>query len=305
MKIKINLPRNISSVMRKIGNIADANGLAVYLVGGCVRDILLEVENLDLDIVVEGNALEFIKLLRSEIDLDVLTHPRFGTATVTLPNGFKIDFTSARKENYAHPAALPSVTFSSINDDLFRRDFSINALAAKIDRSNFGQLLDLFEGQKDLKAARVRILHDQSFIDDPTRIVRAIRFAQRYNFRIESETLKLMRQAIASGLLKKISRFRLGREFILLLKEKQPLPAIELFDQLCGLKIIHPMIKLDKIAKAGLKARPAKSDWLVYFSLLTRKLNAEQLEKLCCDFCLTRIDKRRLKALRSEGSILR
>ena len=296
--LKQRLPTRIFKIIRRVGNIAEDKGISVYIVGGFIRDILLGVENLDLDIVIEGEAIAFVKFLKEKINIDTVTHPRFGTATVTLPGGSKIDFASARKEHYAYAACLPNVTFSSIREDLFRRDFSINAMAVKINRNDFGQLLDLFSGQKDLLEKQIRVLHDRSFIDDPTRILRAIRFEQRYNFKIEADTFKLMRRALASGLLERLTRPRLGREFILLLKEEKPLKAIARFDQLCGLKLIHPLMRLDKIVKARFESSKPEDNWLVYFVLLTKKLNAQQLEKLCCGFCLTRKDKQKLKALK-------
>ena len=332
--LKQRLPAGVLKSIRKIGNFAQEKGFSAYIVGGFLRDVLLGVENLDLDIIIEGDAITFVKLLKEKIALDMVTHRRFGTATITLPDGFKIDLASARKEHYAYPAVLPTVTFSSIREDLIRRDFTINALAVKINRNNFGQLLDLFEGQKDLTERKVRILHDRSFIDDPTRIFRAIRFEQRYNFKIEEQTLKLMREALASGMLERLTRSRLGREFILLLKEAKPLKAISRFDQLCGLQVIHPLIRLDKMLQVkknlpfgqrleqifldpeaegrrissgniisyAIKQKLPKpqDNWLVYFVLLTKRLNDQQLEKLCCDFSLTRKDKQKLKTLRTK-----
>jgi tRNA nucleotidyltransferase (CCA-adding enzyme) len=295
--LKKKLPVRLFRLICKIGKAAEDYGVSAYLVGGCVRDLLLSVKNLDLDVVVEGDAIALVGLLKKELKVGVLTHPRFGTATITLPDGFKIDIASSRKEHYAYTAALPQVEFSAIKEDLFRRDFTINALAVKINRKNFGQLLDLFDGQRDLKKGKIRVLHEMSFQDDPTRIVRAIRFEQRYDFKIEPKTFKLMRKALSSRLLEKLSCFRLGREFILLLKEEKPLKAILRFDRLCGLKLIHPTIKLDRRLKLRLKSPRPGDDWLVYFALLTRRLNERELEKLCRDFSLTRKDKQRLKTL--------
>lgn len=293
--IKRALPANILRFVRKMGVLAEDKDLDAYIIGGFVRDVLLGVSNLDLDIVLEDGAIDFASSLKDKFGLKLIVHKRFGTATITLPSGVKIDFATSRREAYAHPAALPTVTFSSLRNDLYRRDFTINALAIKINKSNFGQLVDLFGGGKDLREGQIRVLHEGSFIDDPTRILRAIRFEQRYNFSLEPKTFKLLRQAIALGLLQRLSRFRLGREFLLLLKENQPQKMVLRFDQLCGLKTIHPLIKFDKKAQARFKAYKAENDWLVYFALLVKKLNAEQLEKLCRDFSMTRNDKQRLK----------
>lgn len=230
------LPKPVFQLLAKIGKWAEEYGSSAYLVGGCVRDLLLGVKNLDLDITLEANAIEFVQFLKTKIELSAKTYRKFGTATITLAGGFKIDLASARRESYAHPAALPTVFLSSINDDLGRRDFSINAMAVNINPDNFGQPLDLFNGQKDLQQAKIRVLHDNSFIDDPTRILRAIRFEQRYGFKIEPKSLKLMHNAIASGLLEKLSGARFKREFNLLLKEKQPQKVIARFNQLLNLK---------------------------------------------------------------------
>ncbi len=295
--LKRRLPSNIFNIIRKIGSLAEDNGISAYIVGGFVRDLLLDVADLDLDIVVESDAIAFAKVLEDKINLDMIAHRRFGTATITLSGGCKIDIASSRKEYYAYVAALPQIFFSSIKEDLNRRDFTINTLAVRINRDNFGQLLDLFNGQKDLTQRKIRVLHERSFIDDPTRIFRAIRFEQRYDFKVEPNTFRLMRKVKGARLLKRLNRFRLGREFILLLKEGKPLKAILRFDRLYGLKLIHPMVKLDKMAQTRLKSPRPEDDWLVYFALLTRRLNREQLEKLCRDFCLTRKDKQTLKAL--------
>ena len=155
--LKRRLPARVFRIIRKIGNLAEDNDCAVYIVGGFVRDVLLGVKDLDLDIVVEGDALKFVRFLKEKMDLDITTHPRFGTASATLPCGFKIDIATSRKEYYAHPGALPEVEFSSLKEDLFRRDFTINALAIEISRHNFGRLLDLFDGRKDLSEGKIRI----------------------------------------------------------------------------------------------------------------------------------------------------
>ena len=296
--LKRRLPAGVLRTLTRLGRLADEYGVSAYLVGGCVRDLLLGVKNLDLDIVVEGQAIKFAQFLQTKKDLDLIKHQRFGTAALKLANGFKIDLASARKECYSSPAVLPQVSPSNIQEDLRRRDFSINALAAKINRDQFGKLFDFFAGARVLAQGEIRILHEQSFIDDPTRILRAIRFEQRLNFKIEAQTFKLMRKAIALGLLKNLSRFRLGREFILFLKEERWLKVVMRFDRLCGLKLIHPALKLDRAMLNRLKRVQGQGDWLVFFSLLTKELDNGQLEKLCCDFCLSKKDKQKLHCLR-------
>ncbi len=294
--LKKRLPGPVLKIIRQIGKLAEKKKLSAYIVGGFVRDLLLGRDNLDLDIAIEGNALTFAGVLSAQINSKIVRHLRFGTATIVLSEGFKIDLASARKEYYVHPAALPRVCFSSIKDDLFRRDFTINTLAVRINSADFGQLLDELSGEKDILAGKIRVLHDKSFVDDPTRILRAIRFEQRYGFTIEHSTLRLMRKAIASGVLKRLSRFRLGREFILLLKEENPLKALLRFDQLCGLKLIHPLLKLDPPTLKRLKAAKNKNrdNWLTFFMLLTQRLTDGEVKKLCNDFSITKKDRKQL-----------
>jgi tRNA nucleotidyltransferase (CCA-adding enzyme) len=309
------LPTRLFRIVRKIGNIAEENGLSVYIVGGFVRDLLLGVKNLDLDIVVEGSALDLIKLVKKEIDLTAVAHPRFGTAHVTLSDGFKIDIASARKEHYGYAGSLPSVTFSSIEDDLFRRDFTINTLAIKINPQSFGRLLNLFGGAKDLEEKKIRVLHNKSFIDDPTRILRAIRFEQRYNFTIEKHTKKLLYQARQLRLLKKLSRFRIGDEIILILKEDNPLKSIMRLSAIFGLSFIDPLIKLDETMLRQFRSvqkilylfsrthlGTSLKGWLVYFMILTAQLNIRKTKMICRDFSLIKADIQKIKYFKSNGN---
>ncbi|UCB56607.1 MAG: CCA tRNA nucleotidyltransferase [Candidatus Omnitrophota bacterium] len=310
LQLKKRLPKDVFSVVRKIGTLAEESGFFAYIVGGFVRDLLLGVKNLDLDIVIERDALDVARLLRKKIDFQLKTHKRFGTATIILPSGFKMDIATSRREHYAYPAALPAVCPSSIRDDLFRRDFTINALAIKLNQGNFGQLLDLFDGCRDLKKGLVRVLHDKSFIDDPTRILRAVRFEQRYDFTIEEHTKKLIDGARRAGMLKQLSRFRIGDELILILKEEDPLRCLLRLNKLCGLDFIHPSIKLGRGISAGFKrakkyislSDEALDGWLVYFMLLTCPLDAKQIRGLCRDFSLTKSCQQRLEYFKKNAS---
>jgi tRNA nucleotidyltransferase (CCA-adding enzyme) len=294
------LPASALRMIKRLGALADEYGISAYLVGGCVRDLLLGVKNLDLDIVVEAEAIDFAQFLQNKKKLQVISHRKFGTATLKLANGFKIDLASARREFYSSPAVLPRVSPSHIQQDLRRRDFTINTLAVKINRADFGLLLDPFQGRRDLTQKRIRILHDRSFIDDPTRILRAIRFEQRFEFAIEPHSFRLMRKAIAAGLLARLSRFRLGREFILFLKEQNMLKAVLRFDKLCGLRLIHPMVKIDSSILSPLKQIERRGDWRVIFALLTQPLDDSQFKGLCDDFSITRVDRKRLNICRAK-----
>jgi tRNA nucleotidyltransferase (CCA-adding enzyme) len=207
--------------------LARAHGLEVYLIGGPVRDLLLKLPNVDLDITVEGNA---IRLADSFADLyrgaQVTRYPAFKTATVHLPDGTAVDFATARKETYVRGGAFPAVKPSGIKDDLFRRDFTVNAMAISIDPKTWGRLYDPFGGKADLFLKRIRVLHKKSFLDDPTRILRAARFKARLGFRIEAKTLKLLKSAVRIKVLDTIKPQRYLKDFNKILKEPKSLEAI-------------------------------------------------------------------------------
>lgn len=214
-------------LLKDISQVADLNHVKVYLVGGPVRDHLLGVPTKDLDIVVVGNAMtlaqEFAKLQDGKIQV----YPAFKTASVTLRQKRVVDFASARKEKYVRPGAFPVVTFAQLKEDLFRRDFTINAMAISLNQKDWGVMQDLYEGKKDLKLKRIRILHDQSFVDDPTRILRAIRFHLRFDFKIERHTLSLLKDAIQLGALNTIRPQRYKKEYDKILQEPKSLRMIQ------------------------------------------------------------------------------
>ena len=186
------LDKNTLAILEEIGRKADEQGSLAYVVGGFVRDILLRRRNLDIDVVVEGDALLLAKMYAQQHQASLTIHNRFGTAVVKLTEGYRVDFATARKERYLHPGALPIVEKGVIRDDLFRRDFSINAMAVRINRDSWGQLVDEFGGLEDIKNKKIRVLHEKSFIDDPTRILRAVRFERRFKFIIEPGTREFL-----------------------------------------------------------------------------------------------------------------
>ena len=202
--------------MRLAGELAQKRGQKLYLVGGVVRDLLLGRENFDLDLVVEGDAIALAQELAEARQCKLVTHQRFGTAKLTWDGG-SADLATARSETYAKACALPTVNPSTIRDDLLRRDFTINAMAVALTPDLYGQLLDLYGGLSDLEGKLVRVLHGKSFIDDATRIWRAIRYEQRLSFHLESETLELVKRD--AGYLKKVSGDRIRHELELILKE--------------------------------------------------------------------------------------
>ncbi|WP_052144836.1 CBS domain-containing protein [Halalkalibacter okhensis] len=228
--MKKQLPIDCYQLLIKIGTIADKQGVNIYLIGGIVRDFILQRTNEDIDLVIEGDGIAFANILSQQLGGQVKSHEKFGTATWKTPGGLKIDIVTCRTEYYDAPAALPNVRASNIREDLRRRDFTINAMAIQMNKSRFGTLLDFFQGQNDLQHKNIRILHTLSFIEDPTRIIRAVRFALRFDYQLTEQTFTLAIDAIP--LLKQISAKRLLREFELLVNEGCIVKAITLLDEL-------------------------------------------------------------------------
>ncbi|WP_332689246.1 CBS domain-containing protein [Halalkalibacter lacteus] len=237
-KMQAQLPPAIYNLLHEIGEIADTHGINVYLIGGIVRDFLLNRPNEDIDLVVEGDGITFSNAIAEQLGGQVKTHEQFGTATWTTPANIKLDIVTCRTEYYDAPAALPTVRPSNIREDLRRRDFTINALALQINKSEFGTLLDFFQGQEDMNKKKIRILHTLSFIEDPTRIVRAVRFALRFDYELADQTQELALNA--SFLLNQVSATRFLREIQLLIKEKTILRGVKLLD---SLNVWHSLFK--------------------------------------------------------------
>ena len=239
-----NVPPHIRRLLQEIGRFGEETAQSVYVVGGFVRDLLIGRENLDIDIVVEGDAVDFAYQLAEVWESKVQAHHQFKTATITRLDGLKLDFVSARNETYPRPGALPSVEYSTIVDDLRRRDFSINALAMRLQPNTFGELVDCTDGLQDLRAGRVRVLHDRSFIDDPTRIFRAIRYEGRYNFQIAVSDQRQLLDAINQGVLDLISGQRIRNEIDHILSEEA---APQMINRLSAFNLfgtIHPTWKI-------------------------------------------------------------
>jgi len=220
----------------------------VYLVGGTVRDILLGEPNFDVDIAVEGDAISLARSVADAIGGRVRAHSKFGTAVVVYGEEQRIDVVTARTEFYDAPAALPSVEHATIREDVFRRDFTINAMAVSLKGEDFGRLVDPFHGRRDLEAKRIRVLHNLSFIDDPTRIFRAIRYESRYGFRMDEHTQRLARGTIEMGLVGDLSSARLRDELIALLEEGDAGVSILRLAELEAGRAIHPHLAADEEA---------------------------------------------------------
>lgn len=234
------LPENITWLLESAGRCAGEMGFSAFVVGGLARDIILNRENFDIDLVIEGEGIRFAGELARKHGADVRCYKRFGTAVMTFPDGYKLDVATARTEIYEHPAALPKVLPGSIRDDMYRRDFTINTLAVSLNPGHFGELLDLFNAEKDIKGKVIRIMHDLSFIDDPTRVFRAVRFEQRFGFKIVRSTEKLIKDTVAMNIFDRLAGYRISSELKLILQEKDPLPALKRLEELGVLELIRP-----------------------------------------------------------------
>ncbi len=232
------LPQAARGALHKLGALASEMGLRAHVVGGFVRDMLLGRMNLDIDVVVEGDGVVYAEAAAVRMGGRVKIHRRFGTAVLVLSKTLHIDIASARTEFYVRPGALPTVERSSLRQDLLRRDFSINAMAACIDPECFGEVSDPFGGLKDLDRGVIRALHSLSFVEDPTRVVRCIRFASRYGFVLDAATEQLARQAISMGMLDEVSGARVREELLDVLDEDPAAVPVRGLERLGVLELI-------------------------------------------------------------------
>lgn len=262
--LKERFPFDIYNLLKLAGEVAEELNFSAYLVGGSVRDLLRGEENLDIDIVTEGDGILFAKRFGERLNAKVRTHQRFGTAQV-ITDKLKLDVATARTEYYESPAALPRVETSSIKKDLYRRDFTINTLAIKLNPGDFGLLIDFFGGQRDLREKTIRVLHNLSFIEDPTRAFRAIRFSERFGFKISKHTENLIKSAIKMNLFERLSGPRLYEELILLFNETEPVRAVKRLSDIGLLKIIHPNLTFNDELEVTLKSMHETLSW---FNLL-------------------------------------
>ena len=252
--LRSRLPHRLVTMLEEAGQLADRGEVPLFVVGGCVRDLFLGIENLDLDLVVEGDGIAFARKLGEVLHARVKIHERFGTAILLLRDGFRLDVATARTEYYEYPTALPTVEQSSIKKDLYRRDFTINALAVRLSGKGFGDVIDFYGGQRDLNDKVIRVLHGLSFVEDPTRVFRAIRFETRFGFRLGKDTAALIAGAVKMNLFRRLSGHRLLEELKLLLSERKPKQAIKRLAELHLLKFIHPKLswsdRLDRLLAA-------------------------------------------------------
>jgi len=304
------LPQEIHDLIALASEVAYSNNMSVYLVGGFVRDLILGVKNLDLDIAVEGDGIKFAEFFSQKLEAGLIRHRRFGTASIMSQKHLKIDIATARREYYPEAAHLPEVACGILKDDLLRRDFTINAMAISINRHDFGRFIDCFGSKDDLAKKKIRVLHNLSFNDDPTRILRAIRFEQRYNFKIEPHTLKLLRQANKLRMLEKVQPQRLRDELTLLLKEERPLKPLIRIQELVRFNFIKTGLSLSKKTLSFLKSiesqinwfkkkyprRRQLDSWLTYFIGLTGDLSIKNIKLICKKFAFRRGEEKRMLA---------
>ena len=247
-----------------------------------------------MDIVIEGDGIAFAKKYAKTVDARIHAYEKFGTAVIIFPNGFKIDVASARMEFYKFPAALPTVEMSSIKLDLFRRDFTVNTLAIQLNPDKFGVLIDFFAAQRDIKEKTIRVLHNLSFVEDPTRVFRAIRFEQRFGFSIGKLTSGLIENAVKMDFLKRLSGRRVFTELRQILEEENPTSAIIRLNEYNLLNVIHPSITLNKglfLLFNSVKKVLSWHDllfleepymkWAVYFLALTGHCDEKTVEEIC------------------------
>ncbi len=286
--IKERLDKDVYELLERIAHVGERCRENVYAVGGFVRDLLLNIPNKDIDVVVEGDGISFASCLAEEFGGRVKSHEKFGTSVVIFPDGYRIDVATARMEYYEHPGALPTVEKSSVKSDLFRRDFTINSMAVKLTGANAFCLIDFFNGERDLKNKEIQVLHSLSFIEDPCRLFRAIRFEQRFAFEIGKQAEAFMRNTTRKHLVDSLSGTRLFNEIKLLLKEKRPMDCIHRMQEFELLQSVSPkMLKdakdlktLEKlesvISWAGMLDLPQEPEiWQVYFLGLFYSLEEE------------------------------
>jgi tRNA nucleotidyltransferase (CCA-adding enzyme) len=274
------LPRPLMELTQDISKQATKLRQRVYLVGGVVRDLLLDRPNFDLDLVIEGDAVRLAQQVAETSQARLVAHHRFGTAKLKYED-FVLDLATARKETYARPGALPAVAPGTLEDDLIRRDFSINAMAMSLAADDYGELVDPIQGQTDLERRLIRVLHPKSFTDDATRILRGVCYEQRFGFEFEAQTAYLLKRDIP--MLDTISGDRIRHELEHVFDENRPELVIKRLDDLGVLHRINPSLKGDgwiaeKFHKARRLRKPNQLPSL-YFCLLVYSLSERAVEQ--------------------------
>ena len=309
MELETLLPAKITAMLSLAGETGDTLGIAVFAVGGFVRDLFLKHHNLDIDLTIEGDVEVFADTLAGKIGGTVRHHRKFKTATIRYKDvdgeDTHIDVATARMEYYEQPAALPSVELASLKMDLYRRDFTINAMAVQLNKDNWGQLVDPFGGQQDIRNKRIAVLHSLSLVEDPTRILRAVRFEQRYGFRINNQTERLIKNSLSLNLMDKLSGTRLFNEIRHVFEEKNALKCIERLGDWGLWRTINPKLALNPskrtlVASAEevlnwyrlLYKNPPAEEWKVYLMALFNNLKHDEMAPILERFVFTSKEER-------------
>ena len=286
-------------LLMRLGQRASDLGMKAYVVGGVVRDLMLNRPVYDLDIVVEGKGIDFLRSWERD-GIQVSLHGRFQTGTLSFPDGRKVDVATARREFYEYPTAQPTVSSDSLKHDLYRRDFTVNAMALSIDGENWGTLVDYFGGRRDLLSQKLRNLHNLSFVEDPTRMFRGVRLEQRLGFDLDDNALRTMKSCIRGGLLGNLSGFRLRSELEICLMEPRPWPIARRMAELGLLEAIFPGIKVGSrvawaLRRLSLSTRRLGQDlipmgndlWIAVLSMLLLDSPSDLYHRVADRLCLT------------------
>jgi len=311
--LKASLPARLVSILHNAGEFCRVHGARLFIAGGWVRDLLLKHPGRDIDLVVEGDGLSLARELARQTGAEITSYDRFKTARLVLEQ-FTLDIATSRRETYPHPGSLPSVEPAPIEQDLRRRDFTINAMAVAVSGDDFGKLIDPLEGRLDLEKGVIRILHPESFRDDATRIFRAVRYEQRFGFTLEPATLEHLKDG--KSYFATISPDRLRYEFECILHEAKPEKALLRAGELSVLSAVFPPLGFSRqqygwFESARARYSPDLPTPAVYFGLIAQPLGAKETAELCprlnlpAEICRVLADFRllesRLEALSEPG----
>ncbi|HOO38135.1 MAG TPA: CBS domain-containing protein [Deltaproteobacteria bacterium] len=301
------LPKELYDLLRQAGILASTLGFNIYLVGGIVRDMVLRIDNLDVDIVVEGDGIAFAKAFSQAHGARCAAHEKYKTAVITLPDNTQLDVATARLEYYKNPGGFPIVEQSTLKLDLYRRDFTINTMAICLNPARFGELLDFFGAQRDIKEQRIRVLHSLSFVEDPSRILRAVRFEQRFGFTLGKQTNSLVSSAVKSGLLRDIPGRRLSHEIRQMLSEEDPIKGMNRLREMGVLSAIHPDLLFNSAVKDYfgqiretllwfnmLYTHEVYRSWFIYLLALIDHMKPKKIIAICERLGLTSENIRRI-----------
>ncbi len=291
------------SLIELFKKVAKDMNIKIYLVGGSVRDLILEEKSFDLDFVAERDAMKLCEVVSKYLNCEYILNPQFLTAKLIL--GDKIlDFATARREEYPYPGSLPRVFPSNLREDLFRRDFTINSMAVSLNESDFGELFDFYGGYQDLKEKILRVLHPKSFLDDPTRIFRGIRFKERLNFNFEKLTLSLLIDAVKKNALFTIDGHRIRDELSLILREEGVSKYLKTIQQLCQFRFINRKIKLKEQEFNFINKIEKDLFWFskefnlnldkssIILGIVFSKLTQKEIEEVCRKFGFKKTEQR-------------